>query len=87
MGKQIRRVLPVFLLMAAVPLIPVLALLSVPHPPSPACDRQDCRVAFAAGADSFRIPASRLELAVKSALLRPVSVPGAAAPGSRPRHP
>ena len=85
MGEQIRRVLPVFLLMAAVPLIPVLALLAVPHPPSPACTRPGCH-AFALGADSFRIPASRLELAVKSALLRPVSVPGAAAPGSRPRH-
>ena len=86
MGEQIRRVLPVFLLMAAVPLIPVLALLAVPHPPSPACDRPGCRP-FAAGADSFRIPASRLELAEKSALLRPVSVPGAIAPAARHWHP
>ena len=86
MGKNIRRVLPVFLLMAAVPLIPVLALLAVPHPPSPACTRPGCR-AFAVGADSFRIPASRLELAAKSALLRPVFAPAAAAPAARPWHP
>jgi hypothetical protein len=73
MGKRIRRALPIFLLTAAVPLIPVVALLTVPHPPSPACTRPRCH-AFALGADSFRIPASRLELAGHSALLRPASV-------------
>jgi hypothetical protein len=86
MGKQIRRALPVFLLTAAVPLIPVLALLAVPHPPSPACTRPGCH-AFALGADSFRIPASRLEIAGGNALLRPVSVPATASPSAQPWHP
>ena len=62
MGKSIRRALPAFALTAAVPLIPVLALFTVPHPPSPACTRPGCH-AFALGTDSIRIPASRQELA------------------------
>jgi hypothetical protein len=86
MGKHIRRALPVVLLTAAVPLIPVLALLAVPHPPAHACTRPGCHVS-ALGADSFRIPASRLELAGHKALLRPASVPATAAPSAQPCHP
>ena len=59
MGKHVRRSLPAaFLLTAAVPLIPVLALFAVPHPPSAACGPPEC-LAFAPGANSFQIPASR----------------------------
>ena len=85
MGTHIRRALPVFLLTAAVPLIPVLALFIVPHPPSPACARPGCP--FALGANSSQIPASRLELAEHSAFLRPASSAGTAVPGALPWRP
>jgi hypothetical protein len=58
MGKHARRSLPAFLLTTAVPLIPALALFTVPHPPSPACGPPAC-LAFTRGASSFHIPASR----------------------------
>ena len=72
MGTHIRRALPVFMLTAAVPLIPVLALFTVPHPPSPACARAGCRP-FALGANSSQIPASRLGFAEHGVFLRPAS--------------
>ena len=86
MGTHIRRALPVFLLTAAVPLIPVLALFIVPHPPSPACAGSGCRP-LALGANSSRIPASRLGLAEHSAVLRPASVAGTAVPAALPGRP
>jgi hypothetical protein len=58
MGKHVRRSLPAFLLTTAVPLIPALALFTVPHPPSSACGPPKC-LAFSAGANSFHIPDSR----------------------------
>jgi hypothetical protein len=85
MGTHMRRALPVFLLTAAVPLIPVLALFIVPHPPSPACTGP-CRP-FALGANSSQIPASRLELAEHSAFLRPASLAGTAVPAAVPGRP
>jgi hypothetical protein len=80
MGTHIRHALPVFLLTAAVPLIPVLALFIVPHPPSPACAGPGCRP-FALGANSPQIPASRLGLAAHSAF-PPASVAGTAVPAA-----
>jgi hypothetical protein len=58
MGKHVKRSLPAFLLTTAVPLIPALALFTVPHPPSSACGPPEC-LAFTPGVNSFRIPASR----------------------------
>ena len=58
MGKHVRRPLPAFLLTAAVPLIPALALFTAPHPPSPACGPPKC-LAFVPGVNSSSIPASR----------------------------
>ena len=58
MGKHARRSSPAFLLAAAVPLIPAMALLTVPHPPPSACGPPEC-LAFAPAASSFHIPASR----------------------------
>ena len=58
MGKHVRRSLPAFLLTTAVPLIPALALFTVPHPPSSACGPPEC-LSFSAGANSFHIPDSR----------------------------
>ena len=58
MGKHARRPLPAFLLTTAVPLIPALALFTVPHPPSSACGPPEC-LAFTPRANSFHIPASR----------------------------
>jgi len=58
MGKHVRRSLPAFLLTAAVPLIPALALVAVPHPPSSACGLPGC-LPFASGASSLHILASR----------------------------
>jgi hypothetical protein len=78
MGRHIRRALPVFFLTATVPLIPVLALFTVPHPPPPACARPGCEP-LALSAESSQIRASRLEFASPSVLLRPAPVPGTAA--------
>jgi hypothetical protein len=58
MGKHASRSFPAFLLTAAVPLIPALALLTVPHPPPSACGPPKC-LAFAPAASSYHIPASR----------------------------
>lgn len=57
MNKSVRQALPGFLLTAAVPLIPVFATFTVPHPSAPACTAADCR-AFAMDASSFYIPAA-----------------------------
>jgi hypothetical protein len=78
MGRHIRRALPVFLLTATVPLIPVLALFTVPHPP-PTCARPGCRP-LAFSAEPSQIQASGLEFASHSALLRPALLPGTATP-------
>ena len=75
MGIRIKRTLPVFMLTAAVPLIPVLALFIVPHPPSPACARPGCH-SLALGAHSSQVPASR-----------PASSAGTAVPGALPWRP
>ena len=56
MRKSVRQVLPVYLLTAAVPLIPVLSFLAVPGAPASGCAPADCR-AFAVSAISFHIPA------------------------------
>jgi hypothetical protein len=55
MNKNFRQALTVFLLTAAMPLIPVFATFTVPHPSAPACTAAGCR-AFALGANSLRIP-------------------------------
>jgi hypothetical protein len=83
MGTHLRRALPVFMLTAAIPLIPVLALFIVPHPPSPACAQPGCRT-VASGANSSQIPASRLEFAEHSAFLLAASSAGTAVPGALP---
>jgi hypothetical protein len=56
MRKSVRQVLPVYLLTAAVPLIPVLSFLAVPRAPASGCAPADCR-AFAVSANSFHTPA------------------------------
>ena len=56
MGKHARRPSPAFLLTVMVPLIPVLALFTVPHPPSPECGPPEC-LAFTPGASPFHISA------------------------------
>lgn len=86
MGTHTRRAQPVFMLTAAVPLIPVLALFIVPHPPSPACARPGCRP-VALGANSPQIPASHVEFAEHSAFPRPASSAGTAVPGALPWRP
>ena len=57
MNKSFRQALSGFLLMAAVPLIPVFASFTVPHPAASACTSADCR-AFAMDANPFHIPAA-----------------------------
>jgi len=79
MGRHIRRALPVFFLAATVPIIPVLALFTVPHPPPPACVRPGCRP-LALSAESSQIQASRLEFTSHSVWLRHAPVPGTATP-------
>ena len=59
MHKSAWQALPGFLLMAAVPLIPISASFAVPHSSVSACAPADCR-AFAMGANSFHIPAAAL---------------------------
>ena len=91
MRKSVRQVLPVYLLTAAVPLIPVLAFLAVPRPPASGCAPADCR-AFAVSANSFRTPAPgpvlRTEFTPRgtASLTRPVTG-GAAAPAARTSRP
>jgi hypothetical protein len=79
MGRHIRRALPVIFLTATVPLIPVLALFTVPHPPPPACFGPGCR-SLALNAESSQIQASLPEFASHSVWLRLVPVPGTATP-------
>jgi hypothetical protein len=54
MRKSVRQALPVYLLTAAVPLIPVLSFLAVPRAPASGCAPADCR-AFAVSANSFQL--------------------------------
>jgi len=62
MGKSVKGAAPVFLLMAAVPIIPVLALQAAPSPPSPDCTRPQCR-AIAHGTQASRVPTPGPQLA------------------------
>ncbi len=91
MRKSVRQVLPVYLLTAAVPLIPVLAFLAGPRPPASGCAPVDCR-AFAVSASSFHAPAPGPVLRAgftsrgTASLTSPVTG-GAAAPAVRTPRP
>ena len=83
MGIRIKRTLPVFMLTAAVPLIPVLALFIVPHPPSPACARPGCH-SLALGAQ-FLSSSGFPVRPHQQAQLCPAPCPGARIPRYPPR--